>query len=70
MEDLIKEISSQLNKKIEYIKELKPEYADSIENTFRSVLEEIDSYPYLKKLSELTELNDCFPIPEGTEDRP
>ncbi len=31
VEDLIKEISSQLNKKIEYIKELKPKYAESIE---------------------------------------
>ncbi len=70
MEDLIKETNSQLNKKIEIFKKLKPEYADSIESTFKSILEEIDTYPYLKKLSELTELNDSLHFSEGDEDRP
>ncbi len=31
VEDLIKELNSQLNEKIENLKKLKPEYAESIE---------------------------------------
>lgn len=70
MEDLIKETSSQLNEKIEIFKKLKPEYADSIESTFKSILEEIDTYSYLKKLTYLTSLNESLHFSEEDKDCP
>ncbi len=70
VEDLIKELNSQLNEKIETLKKLKPEYADFTEKAFKSILEEINSHSYLRRLSELTELNDSLDFSEGTENRP
>lgn len=60
MVDLLKETISQLNKKIERIKNLNEEYSDSIERWYKLILKETESYPYLKKLTYLTELNDCL----------
>lgn len=59
-EDLLEKTISQLNEKF---KNLNTKYSDTIECVYKSILKETESYPYLKKLTYLTELNDSIQIP-------
>ena len=62
-EDLLEKTISQLNEKFKKIKNLNTKYSDTIECVYKSILKETESYPYLKKLTYLTELNDSIQIP-------
>ena len=62
-EDLLEKTISQLNEKFKKIKNLNTKYSDTIECVYKSILKEAESYPYLKKITYLTELNDSIQIP-------
>lgn len=66
-QNLLEKISYQLNNKIKKLKklveiELGKEASNIVYNKLKKHIKEINSYPYLKRLTYLTELNESIQV--------